>query len=112
MKIRCAVIVGVLSLALLAPGGASASSHIQYGVQDDAWLLYGPEPPAQRIQILQRLGVDVVRLTLRWDTVAQNAPTDARNPDDPAYQWDLYDPLLELQACGGNCALQCCHGFV
>ena len=95
MKIRCAVFVGVLSLALLAPGGASASSHIQYGVQDDAWLLYGPEPPAQRIQILQRLGVDVVRLTLRWDTVAESAPTDARNPDDPAYQWDLYDPLLE-----------------
>jgi hypothetical protein len=95
MRIRCAVIVGVLSLALLAPGGASASSHIQYGVQDDAWLLYGPEPPAQRIQILQRLGVDVVRLTLRWDTVAQTAPVDARNPDDPAYHWDLYDPLLE-----------------
>jgi hypothetical protein len=95
MKIRCAVIVGVLSLALLAPGGASASSHIQYGVQDDAWLLYGPEPPAQRIQILQRLGVDVVRLTLRWDTIAQSAPADARNPDDPAYDWDLYDPLLQ-----------------
>jgi hypothetical protein len=95
MRIRIAAIVGVLSLALLAPSGASASSHIQYGVQDDAWLLYGPEPPAQRIQTLQKLGVDVVRLTLRWDTVAQSAPADARNPSDPAYHWDLYDPLLQ-----------------
>jgi len=95
MRIRIAAIVGVLSLVLLAPGGASASSHIQYGVQDDAWLLYGPEPPAQRVQILQKLGADIVRLTLRWDAVAQSAPADAGNPGDPAYHWDLYDPLLE-----------------
>src|SRR5919197_1282249 len=95
MKIRLAVVVGVLSLLLLLPAGASASTHVQYGVQDDAWLLYGPEPPATRIQILQRLGVDVVRLTLRWDTVAQSVPDDARDPGDPAYDWDLYDPILE-----------------
>ena len=88
-------IIGLLSLALFAPAGASASTRIQYGVQDDAWLVYGPESPAQRIQILQRLGVDVVRLTLRWDTVAQSAPADPRNPDDPAYNWELYDPILQ-----------------
>jgi hypothetical protein len=95
MRIRLAAIVGVLCLALLASGGASASTHIQYGVQDDAWLLYGPEPPAQRIQILQRLGVDLVRLTLRWDMVAPTEPTDPRDPADPAYQWALYDSILE-----------------
>jgi hypothetical protein len=67
MRIQLAAIAGVLSLAVLAPGGASASTQIQYGVQDDAWLAYGPESPAQRIQILQRLGVDLVRLTLRWN---------------------------------------------
>ena len=95
MRIRLAAIVGVLCLALLASGGASASTHVQYGVQDDAWLLYGPEAPAQRIQILQRLGVDLVRLTLRWDMVAPTEPTDPRDPADPAYQWALYDSILE-----------------
>jgi hypothetical protein len=85
----------MLALALLAPAGATASSRIQYGVQDDAWLLYGPESPAQRIQILRKLGVDVVRLTLRWDAVAQSAPADPRDPADPAYKWDLYDPILQ-----------------
>ena len=95
MRIQLAAIAGALSFALLVPVGASASTHAQYGVQDDAWLLYGPEPPATRIQILQRLGVDVVRLTLRWDTVAQSIPDDARDPDDPAYDWDLYDPILQ-----------------
>jgi hypothetical protein len=87
--------MAVAACALLAPTGANASSRVQYGIQDDAWLLYGPEPPAQRIQILQRLGVDTVRMTLRWDTVARTAPEDARDPADPAYDWDLYDPILE-----------------
>jgi hypothetical protein len=96
MRIRLAAIIGVLCVALLAPGGASASSHIQYGVQDDAWLLYGPpDSPAQRIQTLQRLGVDLVRLTLRWDTVAPKVPATPRDPADPAYNWDLYDPMLQ-----------------
>jgi hypothetical protein len=95
MKFQLAAIIGVLSLALLAPTGASASAQIQYGVQDDAWLLYGPEAPAQRIQILQRLGVDVVRLTIRWDAVAQSVPADPRNPEDPAYNWELYDPIIQ-----------------
>src|SRR3954468_6259869 len=95
MRIRIATIVGFMSLALLAPAVATASSHVQYGVQDDAWLLYGPEAPAKRIAILQRLGVDVVRMTIRWDTVAQREPRDARDPSDPAYDWSLYDPILQ-----------------
>jgi hypothetical protein len=82
-------------IAVLGTSGASASTRIQYGIQDDAWLLYGPESPAQRIQILQRLGVDIVRLTLRWDAVAQRVPADPRDPADPAYTWDLYDPILQ-----------------
>ena len=94
MRIQLAAAIGVSCLALLVPGGASASSHVQYGVQDDAWMLYGPETPAKRIQILQRLGVDVVRLTLRWDTVATSVPDDPRNPDDQAYDWSLYDSIL------------------
>src|SRR5690348_6259303 len=96
MRIRLALMVGVLGMALLASGGASASSRIQYGIQDDAWLLYGPpESPAARIQTLQKLGVDLVRLTLRWDTVAPTEPAEARNPDDPAYQWGLFDSMLQ-----------------
>ena len=96
MRIRLAAIVGVLCVAVLLPGGASASSRIQYGVQDDAWLLYGPPAsPAERIQTLQRLGVDLVRLTLRWDTIAPKAPASPRDPADPAYDWDLYDPILQ-----------------
>jgi hypothetical protein len=96
LRILLAAIVAFVCVGLLAPGGASASSHIQYGVQDDAWLLYGPPAsPAQRVQTLQRLGVDLVRLTLRWDTVATKSPADPRDPADPAYDWGLYDGILQ-----------------
>jgi hypothetical protein len=96
MSIRVVAVVCVFAFALFAPAGASASPHIQYGVQDDAWLLYGPPAsPAARIQVLQHLGVDLVRFTLRWDQVANTKPADARNPNDPAYDWSLYDPMLE-----------------
>jgi len=94
MKLQLAAVVAALSFVLLWPAGGAASSHIQYGVQDDAWMLYGPEQPAKRVEILQQLGVDIVRLTLRWDMVAKSAPTDPQNPDDPAYDWGLYDPML------------------
>ena len=95
MRIRLAAIVALLCAALFVPGGASASTHIQYGVQDDAWLIYGPPDAAQRVQTLQRLGVDLVRLTFRWDTVATKAPADPRDPADPAYDWSLYDSMLQ-----------------
>jgi hypothetical protein len=95
MKIRIAAVIVACAGALLVSAGAPASTRVQYGVQDDAWLLFGPESPVQRIAILQRLGVDVVRLTLRWDTVAPSAPVDPRDPADSAYRWDLYDPILE-----------------
>jgi hypothetical protein len=96
LRIRLAAIVALLCAALFVPGGASASTRIQYGVQDDAWLLYGPPAsPAQRVQTLQRLGVDLVRLTLRWDTVATKEPADPRDPADPAYDWSLYEPMLQ-----------------
>jgi len=96
MSIRVAAVVCVFAFVLFAPAGASASTHIQYGVQDDAWLLYGPpDSPAKRIQVLQQLGVDLVRFTLRWDEVAKTKPADPRNPNDPAYDWGLYDPILE-----------------
>ena len=50
----------VLLFALAACVGASsgqASSRIQYGIQDDAWLEYGSGTLDQRLKTLKRLGV-------------------------------------------------------
>jgi Cellulase (glycosyl hydrolase family 5) len=90
--------VGAVAVALAAfAGTASASSRAQYGVQDDVWLEIGTTKMwsiQERLETLDRLGVDVVRYTLRWDRVAPLRPTAPASPDDPAYDWSSADALL------------------
>jgi hypothetical protein len=102
---RSALVAGLIVIALAATAaGASASSKAEYGVQDDAWLEVGTTKSpslAERLETLDRLGVDVVRYTLRWDHVAPSRPKKAANPDDQAYDWSPADALLAgLQAHG------------
>jgi hypothetical protein len=101
-----AVLIGSAAFALLDPVPASASPQVRYGIQDDAWLLYGRGRLASRLAVLDRLGVDVVRYTLRWDQIARRRPRDARNPRDRAYDWRTADPVLRgLRAWGVDAVL-------
>ena len=54
-------------LAYSAP--AEASPFVRYGLQDDAWLVYGPGTLDERIAELDRIGVDLVRFTINWHQV-------------------------------------------
>jgi len=62
-SIAAAVFVG----ALASP--ASASGSVRFGIQDDAWLGHGPGTLDQRLDKLERLGVDLVRFNLHWDRI-------------------------------------------
>jgi Cellulase (glycosyl hydrolase family 5) len=55
--------------AFAAPADVSASPSVRYGIQDDAWLQYGPGTVASRVAQLDALGVDIVRVTLDWRQV-------------------------------------------
>jgi hypothetical protein len=85
-----------VSLALVGAGaGATQTSRsVMYGVNDDAWLLHGSGTLESRLSELTRLGVDVVRFTVRWDQVARNRPENPREHGDRAYQWDEVDAVL------------------
>lgn len=87
-----AALVAIASLVWLAP--ASASPYVQYGVQDDAWLLGGPGTFDERLEQVKMLGVDLVRINVRWDEVAPRKPRKQTNHLDPAYRWDAPDALL------------------
>jgi hypothetical protein len=79
---------------LLCVAPTAASPYVQYGIQDDAWLLGGPGTFDQRLEQVQKLGVDVVRINVRWDRVAPRKPRKQTNHLDPAYRWDAPDALL------------------
>jgi hypothetical protein len=68
---------------------------VQFGIHDDAWVLYGPGTLQQRLDQLQRLGVDVVRVSIHWNDVAPTKPARALAANDPAYKWDAYDAVLK-----------------
>ena len=57
-------------------GPAQASPRVHYGIQDDAWLEFGPGTLNQRLTTFKRLGVPLVRFTLRWNEVARRRPKD------------------------------------
>jgi hypothetical protein len=64
------LLAAVVSCGLLgiAPA-AQASSGVRFGIQDDAWLAHGSGTLDDRLDRLERLGVDLVRFNLRWDRI-------------------------------------------
>ena len=65
-------------LAIFVAADAAASAFaaapaVAYGIQDDAWIAYGPGTVEERVATLQRLGLDIVRVTVRWDAVEPSA---------------------------------------
>src|SRR5690606_27507371 len=83
-----AVRLGVLTALLLAlalPAGAGASPYLRNGIQDDAWLRYGPGTLDERLDQLEELGVDLVRLNVLWPEV---------QPRRGRFDWSGYDPVV------------------
>jgi hypothetical protein len=84
--VRRFVLLSLLALTLLAPSAAPASPYVQYGLQDDAWLENGPGTLDDRLDRLQSLGTDIVRVTLDWR---------ATEPTRGTYDWATIDPVLQ-----------------
>jgi hypothetical protein len=97
-RFRYTLVPAVAALLVLAGSTtqAKASPSIQYGIQDDAWLLAGPGPDAlpARIALLKKLGVGIVRYNLQWSAIAAERPARGVDPDDPAYDWAASDTVL------------------
>jgi len=84
MRLSIAALAACALLTLSAP--AFGSPAIRYGVQDDAWLRYGPGTLEQRLERLQSLGVDLVRVNVYWSEV---------QPRKGVFDWSGYDPAIK-----------------
>jgi hypothetical protein len=84
LVVRLLIVVAAV-FAILA-SSASASTSIRYGVQDDAWLRYGPGTLTARLDRLQSLGVDLVRINLNWSDVERS---------DGQFRWNSYDSIVK-----------------
>ena len=92
MRRIAVLLVWAAALAALFVPRADASPSVRYGLQDDAWLTFGPGTLEQKLATLDRLGIDVYRYTLHWDQL---------EPRHGAYRWTEADAILRgLQAHG------------
>src|ERR671918_1328355 len=80
--------------ACLVASSVQASTGVRYGIQDDAWLEFGPGTLNQRLATFKRLGVPLVRFTLRWNEIARQRPKQPTSPRDRAYDWRRADRVL------------------
>ena len=92
-------------LVVLAAGAprACAAPQVQTGIADDGVLLYSPESAPQVIPRWAAAGIDTVRIQVRWVGVApgkmdpaQPLGFNARDPDDPQYDWSYLDRAIAL----------------
>jgi hypothetical protein len=86
------LLVAVAACVVASP--AHASRGVQYGIQDDAWLEFGPGTLNQRLSTFKRLGVPLVRFSLHWNAIAPRRPKHPASPTDPAYDWRRSDRVL------------------
>ncbi len=88
----------VLGAALAAPS-AQPSRGLLVGIFDEGSTLGNPDWAFPQYG---SLGVEIVRVNLYWggnDGVARRKrPANAVNPNDPAYDWTLYDAFMKRAA--------------
>ena len=98
MRLKLGVVAAALAVAGVAATAqpVSASRYLRVGIYDEAQTLYGPIP--QTFSLLNTLHVQEIRENLYWGGpygVATKRPANAKNPNDPAYNWALYDRTVQ-----------------
>ncbi len=85
---RRAALSAVVAVALVAvlAGSGRASSRVTYGLQDDAWLHFGPGTLDDRVAALRQTGIQIARVTVRWDVVESTRGT---------FDWSRTDAIVE-----------------
>jgi hypothetical protein len=109
--VRSIALLAAAIIALAGVSGAAArpAAHQQQqkagmlvGIYDEAQALYGN--PDRTFPILKDLRVQVLRSNLYWGGefgVAKARPANAGDPSDPAYDWAIYDRLVQYANASG-----------
>jgi len=103
----------VLAAAVVAAAAspAVASRYLRVGLYDDAQWLYGPT--GKTFAYVQELHAQEIRMTLYWGGpvgVATAKPARPTDPNDPAYDWSLYDRAVDYAAQAGAHVLFSIYG--
>ena len=85
MKSAIAFAAAIAALLAVTAPPADASRYVRYGLQDDAWIAYGPGTLDERLDTLDGMGVKLVRFTLNWHQIEKSKGK---------YAWSQSDAIL------------------
>jgi hypothetical protein len=91
-------VLAALAAALVCVPSAGASRGMLVGLLDEAALY---DDPAYVFPLMEQARTQVLRVNLYWGGpvgVATARPASATDPDDPAYDWELYDRTVNYAA--------------
>jgi hypothetical protein len=95
---RLRIVLAVLAAAIVCVPAAGASRFMLVGLLDEAALY---DDPTYVFPMMQQARTQVLRLNLNWGGttgVAKERPASAMDPNDPAYDWSLYDRTVNYAA--------------
>jgi hypothetical protein len=87
-------LIAALVAAAAAAAPASASSWLQLGLVDTSEALGNPPRFSSTLETLRP---QIVRVNLNWGGllgVARERPENGTDPEDPAYEWHMYDEAV------------------
>jgi hypothetical protein len=94
--IATVLVAGLMSAGATASRSQQQSRHVLVGVYDDTMTLGIPDTG---FPLLKALRAQVVRITLWWGGpalgVATARPKKPTDPNDPAYNWFIYDRAVQ-----------------
>ena len=94
-RLTVVLAVVVTAAAGVLAANASASSKLIKGLYDEANTLSGN--PDRTFPVLRQLNTKALRTNLYWGGrygVASSRPLNPTDPEDPAYDWALYDRTI------------------
>jgi putative glycosyl hydrolase len=97
-----AVAAALVATAAICVPTAGASRYLQLGLFDDTQFNYGN--PDRVFPVLKQLRTQVIRVDLVWggaNGVAKRRPVNPMNPNDPAYNWVVYDRTVQFAQANG-----------
>jgi hypothetical protein len=97
-----AVAAALVATAAICVPAAGASRYLQLGLFDDTQFNYGN--PDRVFPVLKQLRTQVIRVDLVWggaNGVAKRRPVNPMNPNDPAYDWVVYDRTVQFAQANG-----------
>lgn len=92
LAVALVALVAAAAFAATTARPAGAARGLLKGIYDDTQTLYGN--PDRTYAMLKQLRTKIVRINMYWGgefAAASKRPARPTDPDDPAYDWGIYD---------------------